>query len=519
VRNDNDGTFHNSNEIYAYGDWENNANNEAFTSIGEGMVSMRGGNQRIKGTSITRFYELRLEYTGIKYADLDVYVDGLLQLTNREFNVDTNTVHVFNPDVNAVAHMQIFTGWGFVSALGDGGLLRHTDNTSNYFYPVGSSLGTARFRPVNISPSTTAAAAFKVRMANVDATSEGWDRNLSTINVCEVNPNFYHRISRTVGSQDANLEFFFDAASDGAYAGIGKWMTANLWDAASETTAGTNATYGLDTRTSIQAISSFSPNPFALINSSPDVSLVVDPNPICSNELTTLTASSSGANFSEYDFYVDTFLVQSGPSDTYVLDNPRTGFIPIWVVGTFPECGDVSDTVSLEVLPGVVANVYSDTVIVAGTSANLLATGGDFYNWLPDTALSCNICAATTASPAQTTTYTVEVENFDGCKDTLSVLVDVRQNVNNVVFIPNVLTPNNDGYNDTWFIKNIHLFPKNDVKIVNRWGDLVFQTNDYQNDWEGTYGGGLLPAGTYYYILDVGGSWGILKGDVTIIRE
>ena len=54
---------------------------------------------------------------------------------------------------------------------------------------------------------------------------------------------------------------------------------------------------------------------------------------------------------------------------------------------------------------------------------------------------------------------------------------------------------------------------------MNRWGDIVYSTQDYQNQWDGTYGSGRLPAGTYYYILDLGAPWGVQKGDVTIIRE
>jgi gliding motility-associated-like protein len=519
VQNDQNGTFHNSNEIYVSGDWENNANNEAFVSTGEGVVHLNGVDQTIKGSSITRFYDLRLENLGVKYATLDVYVDGFLRLNDREFDVDTNTTHVFNPDLIAVEHTQGANGWGFVSSLENGGLLRHTNSTSAYFYPVGSNLGTARFRPVNISPATTTAAAFKVRMANVDPTIEGWNRNMTTLQVCEINPNFYHRISRTIGTEEARLEFLFDAAQDGLFDDITQWTSTNIWDVASTGLSGTNAVYNLDTRTSTQGITSFSPNPFALARLSPETDLTVVPNPVCSNDTILLTATSSGLGFATYDFYIDTFLVQSGPSDTYVLTNPRVGDVPIWVVGSQADCGDISDTTLLTVYQGVEALAYSDTIIVAGTTANLLATGGDFYNWLPDTALSCNICAATTASPAQTTTYLVEVENMDGCKDTASVLVDVREDVNQVIFIPNVLTPNADGFNDTWFIKNIELFPKNEVQIVNRWGDIVFQTNDYQNNWDGNYSGGNLPAGTYYYILNVGGQWGILKGDVTIIRE
>lgn len=519
VQNAQNGTFHNSNEMYVSGDWENNANNEAFISSGEGIVHLNGINQTIQGNSITRFYDLRLENLGIKYATLDVYVDGFLRLNDREFDVDTNTAYVFNPDLIAVEHTQSANGWGFVSSLENGGLLRHTNTTNAYFYPVGSNLGTARFRPVNISPTTTNAAAFKVRMANVDPTIEAWDRTMTALRVCEINPNFYHRISRTLGTDAATIEFLFDVAQDGLLDDIAQWTNTNVWDIAATGLTGTNTRYNLDTRTSTQAITGFSPNPFALARLSQETAIRVAPNPICSNDTTIVLATSNGGGFASYDFYVDTFLVQSGPSDTYVLTNVRAGEVPIWVVGSQGDCGDVSDTTLLTVYQGVVARAYSDTIIVAGTMANLLATGGDFYNWLPDTALSCNICAATTASPTQTTTYSVEVENMDGCKDTTSIVVDVRQDFNQIVFVPNVLTPNGDGFNDTWLIKNIQLFPKNSVKIVNRWGDVVFETNDYQNNWDGNYSGGNLPAGTYYYILEVGGQWGILKGDVTIIRE
>ena len=84
--------------------------------------------------------------------------------------------------------------------------------------------------------------------------------------------------------------------------------------------------------------------------------------------------------------------------------------------------------------------------------------------------------------------------------------------------IPNMFTPNGDGFNDTWEIDNIQLFEVRSVRIINRWGDIVFKANEYNNDWAGIFGHKNLPAGTYYYILDLGEE-GIRKGDVTIIRE
>jgi gliding motility-associated-like protein len=75
--------------------------------------------------------------------------------------------------------------------------------------------------------------------------------------------------------------------------------------------------------------------------------------------------------------------------------------------------------------------------------------------------------------------------------------------------IPNAFTPDGDGMNDELVIQGIENYPNNTITIYNRWGNVVFQTSGYQNDWTGTstmgitVGGDELPTGTYYYILDL----------------
>ena len=82
----------------------------------------------------------------------------------------------------------------------------------------------------------------------------------------------------------------------------------------------------------------------------------------------------------------------------------------------------------------------------------------------------------------------------------------------------NTFTPNGDGSNDTWKIDNIDKFNFSQVWIYNRVGNQVFYTENYTNNWDGTFNGKELPEATYYYIIDLGNGQEAIKGHVTIIR-
>ena len=84
------------------------------------------------------------------------------------------------------------------------------------------------------------------------------------------------------------------------------------------------------------------------------------------------------------------------------------------------------------------------------------------------------------------------------------------------VAVPNVLTPNNDGVNDIFIIDYINLYDARELTVFNRWGTPVYQSSDYQNDWDG----GNLAGGVYFYVLDLwkGSVGNHYYGTVTIIR-
>jgi gliding motility-associated-like protein len=70
--------------------------------------------------------------------------------------------------------------------------------------------------------------------------------------------------------------------------------------------------------------------------------------------------------------------------------------------------------------------------------------------------------------------------------------------------IANILTPNGDGQNDTWKIDNPNQISGCQVKIYNRWGQPLYETSDYQNEWDGTKNNEPLPDGVYFYSIECG---------------
>lgn len=171
------------------------------------------------------------------------------------------------------------------------------------------------------------------------------------------------------------------------------------------------------------------------------------------------------------------------------------------------------------VAPGLTLTGPTDYVIAKGDSVRLATTADQpvrQYRWEPPTALNRSDIGSPIASPVQTTPYQLTAISTSGCLATRSVRVDVNERLH----IPSAFSPNADGMNDDWVIRNIDSFPLCEVTVYNRWGELIFFSRGYQQPWDGTYQRERVNAGLYTYQIRTGpGARGVIyRGQLTILR-
>ena len=176
-----------------------------------------------------------------------------------------------------------------------------------------------------------------------------------------------------------------------------------------------------------------------------------------------------------------------------------------------------SSEVFIEVWPLPQAEAGNDTTISLGQTTVLNGSGGEEYMWDPPTFLDDFMLQNPLSSPDSTIQYTVLVTDSNGCQNTDSVLITV---LIDYLFTPsNLVTPNGDGFNDTWFVENLEDYPECEVLIFNEFGEIVFQEREYDNDWAGDFQGARLPDGTYYYVITCPDAAALYKGHVTILSQ
>ena len=212
----NNGNIVNNGKLYIENNWINNSTSTSLS--GNGKVLLYGVNQLIDGSSSTNFYNLELSGSGVKSTNIDTYVNDSLILNNLELFTDDNKLIITNSNAGIITRTT-----GYLSSLDTGCLVRYTNSTDTYIFPVGSNIGTFRYRPVSIKPTNSSANSYSVRFANTDATNENFDITNTESVISNINSQWYHRINRITGTSSADISITKDASEN--FEAMAHWNT------------------------------------------------------------------------------------------------------------------------------------------------------------------------------------------------------------------------------------------------------------------------------------------------------
>lgn len=251
----------------------------------------------------------------------------------------------------------------------------------------------------------------------------------------------------------------------------------------------------------------------------PITNFSVSDSTICSGSCINFTDLSTGATSWQWSFQNGTPPTSSVKNPTNIcFDIPGTHEIKLVTSNAF---GSDSLIKYVTVFQTQQVFVGNDTTIQLGQSVNLNATGlssNGVYSWTPPIDLSCITCPNPTSTPEETITYTVITTDSNGCKSTDNINIIVL--FDNVIFVPNIFSPNGDGINDILFVRGKGV-KKLNFFIYDRWGEKVFETTSLDIGWDGSFRGKDMNKAVFVYYLEatfIDGQEVTQKGDITLVK-
>jgi len=250
----------------------------------------------------------------------------------------------------------------------------------------------------------------------------------------------------------------------------------------------------------------------------PVAAFTVSPQELCQGSDNVFTDGSSAPGSS-----VQTWNWNFGDGSSATAASPVKRFN---TPGTYNVTLTVTNAVGCVSTPFILpVTVHLQPVIEAGqsyvlpqnTTVQLNATANSpnlTFNWSPAIGLSSSSILNPTLTAVQDQTYILTATGDFGCTATDEITVKILKPVK----VPNVFSPNGDNIHDQWVITNLLDYPGCTVEVFNRYGQQVYYSVGYSTPWNGTYRGKDIPAGAYYYVIQLQNGFKPLTGSVTILR-
>ena len=223
------------------------------------------------------------------------------------------------------------------------------------------------------------------------------------------------------------------------------------------------------------------------------------------------------------------FIWNFGDGQTSTLVNPvytykRSGAFVVKLRVTPKLCSSLSDSISKNITVDVppLGIKYPDVLAVKNKATPLSArfiANGYSYLWMPSTGLNNGAIQKPVFNASQEQLYRVRLTSPGGCITMDTVKVSVYDSSD--IFVPKAFSPNNDGKNDKLQPFLVNITTLKFFRVYNRWGQLMFQSTDSRQGWDGMYNYKPQPLETYTWIaegIDGNGTTIFRKGQTVLIR-
>ena len=512
----NDGMIAGDGKYHIAGHWFNNnifkcGTSEVIFDNTPGNTAGLAADQQIFGTKHTTFYDLSFVGVGVKVLKLDDTITHYLNLNDREYSLQSNTSFVTNTDPLAITRTT-----GFISNMQNGWLNRSTNIKATYEFPMGSSGGTyspqpgpTRYRPLDIATLSDTASQYIVGYYNYNASIDGYNVDKTDNTFCMIDSLYYHKVNRVFGNHFVDLTIYYDHVTDGPWNGMANWRNGlTEWVNMLPVTRLYNPMWGIKKSN----WSTWTDEPYALMARTPDAVQINGPNEYCIGSGLVSYAAFGQPN----DTYIWTITGGHIVGDSIhnnisvIWDVPGTGVLTVQEVQQWGFCvGNISSfnvavyakpVASFHVVPLDSLHIYTYDLIHFVDNSSVLSPSNivqwhwDFGEGSPSNLQSpyhvydipgtYNVCLVVTTQ-------------HDCIDDSCEVVIVVEG-----IQIPNVFTPNGDGQNDVFNIRASGMTQFH-LQVFNRWGALLFESDNPSVKWDGkTLSGEQADDGTYFYVLN-----------------
>lgn len=412
------------------GNWINNASNNVFTPGDTGLVVLDGTTQTIQGTGSTHFARLSMKNASVKTISVNTRVTDALMLDSSQVALTNDTLYLSNAASNSLTR-----SIGYISNGINGAFVRATNSTSAYLFPMGSTVGTTRYRPIEVTPSSNAAHQFGIGFINNNPSTDGYLTTNANSPACFVNDQWYHKVARLAGNNSALLAIGFDGIADTLFTGMANYPQSG-WTVPTTSTVTSNVSPQLSYVNT--TVTSFTNLPTALtINTIPSGITPLSSTTICQGDSVGLSS-----NFSHVSY---TWLRNGSPIPG-IGQNTSTIYASIagtyQLVGSNGVCVDTSATVVVTVNQNPNATITPPGILCAGgNSTNLVSAtpGGTWVGTGITNALAGTFDPNVSGTGTFQVSYTVTV---NGCTSTDNELITVNTLPNANFSSPNVICDN-----------------------------------------------------------------------------